>query len=68
LELAVAAVHQWGVIPNLALHLAFLFLFSGLMVGIQSMALQAVGGFVKPPPGVPSGYRDYQLFLLLDFW
>jgi hypothetical protein len=46
LELAVVAVHRWGVIPNLALHLAFLVLFSGLMVGIQSMALQVVDGFV----------------------
>ena len=40
LELAVVAVHRWGMLPNLALHLAFLFLFSGLMVGIESIALQ----------------------------
>lgn len=46
LELAVAAVHRWGVIPNVALHLAFLFLFSGLMVGIQGIALEVVDGFV----------------------
>src|SRR5258708_30969479 len=42
LEVAVTLVNRWGVLPNLALHVIFLFLFSGLLVGIQSMALKAV--------------------------
>ncbi len=54
LEVAVVAVHRWGVIPNLALHLGFLFLFSGLMVGIQSMALQVVDGFVPTLRSLPA--------------
>jgi uncharacterized membrane protein len=44
LEVAVALVSRWGVLPNLALHLIFLFFFSGLLVGIESMALKAVRG------------------------
>jgi len=44
LEVAVTLVSRWGVLPNLALHVIFLFLFSGLLVGIQSMALKAVRG------------------------
>lgn len=44
LELAVAGTHRWGLLPNLVLHLAFLFLFSGLLVGIESIALQVVDG------------------------
>jgi hypothetical protein len=27
LEVTVAAVHRWGVLPNVALHIGFLFLF-----------------------------------------
>ena len=46
LEVAVVALHSWGVIPWLALHIAFLMVFSGLMVGIQVMALQVVDGTV----------------------
>lgn len=46
LEVGVALVNRWGVLPNLALHLIFLFLFSGLLVGIQSMALKAVRGAI----------------------
>jgi uncharacterized membrane protein len=46
LEVAVALVKRWGVLPNLALHLIFLFLFSGMLVGIQSMALKAVRGSI----------------------
>lgn len=54
LELAVVAVHRRGVLPNLALHLAFLFLFSGLMVGIQSIALQVVDGLVPTLRSLPA--------------
>jgi uncharacterized membrane protein len=46
LEVAVALVNRWGLLPSLALHLIFLFLFSGLLVGIQSMALKAVRGSI----------------------
>jgi hypothetical protein len=64
LELAVAAVHRWGVIPNLALHLAFLFLFSGLMVGIQGMALEVVDGFVPTLRSVSAKLERGPSFLL----
>jgi len=46
LELAVFMLHQWGLFPNLVLHLAFLVLFSGLLVGLQRIALQVVDGQV----------------------
>jgi hypothetical protein len=64
LELAVVAVHRWGVFPNLALHLAFLFLFSGLMVGIQSIALQVVDGFVPTLRCLPAMLDHGPSFLL----
>ncbi len=44
LELTVVALHRFGVVLNVVLHLAFLVLFAGLMVGIHSIALQAVDG------------------------
>jgi hypothetical protein len=44
LELAVVALHSWGLIPWLALHIAFLLVFSGVLVGIQAMAMQVVDG------------------------
>lgn len=53
LELAVVAFHSWGVIPWLALHIAFLIVFSGLMVGIQVMALQVVDGTVPTLSSLP---------------
>jgi hypothetical protein len=50
LEIAVVTVHEAG-LPSVAywllwlcLHLAFLWVFCGLMAGIHSMALQAVDG------------------------
>jgi len=46
LELAVVTLHRLGVALNVILHLAFLALFSGLMMGILSMALQVVDGGV----------------------
>lgn len=64
LELAVAAVHRWGVLPNLALHLAFLFLFSGLMVGIESIALQVVDGLVPTLRSLPAMLDRGPSFLL----
>ena len=44
LELAVVALQRLGVAVNVLLHLAFLVLFSGLMVGLHGMALQAIEG------------------------
>ncbi len=44
LELAVIATMRLGLVPWLALHLAFLVTFSGLLVGIHRMALDAVNG------------------------
>jgi hypothetical protein len=44
LELAVATLHRLGVALNVVLHLAFLVLFSGLMVGFHGIALQAIEG------------------------
>jgi hypothetical protein len=46
LEVAVALANRWGVIPNLVLHSIFLFFFSGLLVGIHSIALKAVRGSI----------------------
>lgn len=42
LELSVVALHRLGVVLNVVLHLAFLILFSGLMVGLHRIALQAL--------------------------
>lgn len=48
LELSVVALHRLGVALNVVLHLAFLFLFAGLMVGIHGIALQAVESAQAP--------------------
>src|SRR5436309_20190 len=42
LELCVGTLHRFGVTLNVLLHVAFLWLFSGLMVGVHGMALDAV--------------------------
>lgn len=42
LELAVVRLHRLGVALNVVLHLAFLVLFSGLMVGLHGIAKQAL--------------------------
>jgi uncharacterized membrane protein len=47
LEVAVVALQRGGVALNVALHLGFLVLFSGLMVGIHRIALDVVDG--QPP-------------------
>jgi hypothetical protein len=44
LEVTVVALQRQGVFLNVALHIAWLVLFSGLMVGIHHMSLQAVDG------------------------
>ncbi len=44
LELSVVALHRFGVVLNVLLHLAFLVLASGLMVGIHSIAMEVVDG------------------------
>ncbi len=44
LELAVVALHRFGVVVNVGLHLAFLLWFSGLLVGLHRMSLEAVDG------------------------
>ena len=44
LELCVVAFQSFGVVLNLLLHLAFLLLFSGLIVGIHSIAMEVVDG------------------------
>jgi hypothetical protein len=44
LELAVVALHRFGVVVWLGLHLAFLLLFSGLIVGCHRIALKAADG------------------------
>ena len=46
LELCVGTLHRFGVTLNVLLHVAFLWLFSGLMVGVHGMALDAVDGRV----------------------
>lgn len=46
LELAVIALHRFGAFVNLVLHLTFLLLFSGLMVGFLGIARQFVNGNV----------------------
>jgi uncharacterized membrane protein len=57
LELSVVALQRFGAALNVFLHLAFLFLFSGLMVGLHRIALDVVDG------GVPQLKR---LFSSLD--
>jgi uncharacterized membrane protein len=44
LELAVVALHRFGIVPWIVLHLAFLWFASGLMLGLHGIALQAVDG------------------------
>lgn len=46
LELAVITLHRFGIVLNVVLHLAFLLLFSGLMVGMHSMAVEVIDGRV----------------------
>lgn len=44
LELSVIALQRFGVAVNVGLHVAFLFVFSVLMVGIHKMALDVLDG------------------------
>src|SRR5713101_106380 len=44
LELAVVALHRFEIVVWLVLHLVFLLLFSGLLVGCDAIALQAARG------------------------
>jgi hypothetical protein len=44
LEIAVVLLHQLGLAAWLVLHLAWLFLFSGMLVGLHVMALKSVDG------------------------
>ena len=46
LEVTVVTLHRFGVALNVLLHLVFLMLFAGLMVGLNSIALQIVDGRV----------------------
>ncbi len=64
LELAVVALHSWGVIPWLALHTAFLVAFSGVLVGIQVMTLQVVDGTVPTLSSLPHMLNRGPSFLL----
>ena len=44
LEIAVVFLHRLGFVVWLVLHLAWLFLFSGMLVGLHVMALKSVDG------------------------
>jgi hypothetical protein len=44
LEIAVVFLHRLGFVVSLVLHLAWLFLFSGMLVGLHVMALKSVDG------------------------
>lgn len=44
LELSVVALHRFGLVPNVLLHLAFLLFASGLIVGLHGIALEALDG------------------------
>ena len=46
LEVAVAAVQRFGILPWAVLHLAFLLTFAGLVAGLHRLALEAVDGRV----------------------
>ncbi len=46
LELAVVALHRFGIFVWLVLHLVFLLFFSGLIVGFHGIALQGADGRV----------------------
>ncbi len=48
LELCVVALDRLGPVPNLLLHLAFLWLLAGLMVGVHRMAIEILGGGAPP--------------------
>jgi len=47
LELAAYATQKLGIVPWVGLHIAFLVVFSGLLVGMHRMALDAIDG--APP-------------------
>jgi hypothetical protein len=64
LELAVFATNQLGIIPWLTLHLAFLLVLSGLVVGIHRMALVAIDGAAPSLRALPDALRDGPTFLL----
>jgi uncharacterized membrane protein len=68
LELSVVALQRLGVVVNVALHITFLVVFSVLMVGIQSIALQTVDGRIPPLKRMwelPARGPSYLLALLL---
>jgi hypothetical protein len=44
LEIAVVLLHRFGFVVWLVLHLGWLFLFSGMLVGLHVMALKSVDG------------------------
>ena len=64
LELGVVALHSLGLVPWLALHVAFLIVFSGLIVGIQAMALQAVDGAAPSVSSLPGMLKRGPAYLI----
>lgn len=67
LEVAVITLQNLGIVIWLILHLAFFFLFSGLMVGFHQLALRAVEG-KKPELSVLFGSLNRgPTFLLATF-
>lgn len=64
LELSVVALHRFGVVLNVLLHLAFLFFASGLMVGIHHLAMVAVDGGVPHRKLLTASLRRGPSYLL----
>ncbi len=64
LELAVFALHRFGVVVWLVLHLLFLLLFSDLMAGFQVMALRAADGDSPNLALLTASFRRGPAFLL----
>jgi uncharacterized membrane protein len=64
LEAAVVVTMRLGVIAWLALHVAFLVIFSGLLVGMNRMALEAIDGRTPTLRDLPESIRDGPTLLL----
>jgi hypothetical protein len=64
LELAVFSLHRLGIVVWLILHLLFLFLFSGLMVGFFDLTLRAADGDAPNLTLLTASLRRGPAFLL----
>lgn len=64
LEVAVVALHRFGLVVWLVLHLAFFVFFSGLMLGLHGIALETIDGKAPKVTDVTALLARGPVFLL----